>query len=113
MVAAQRPHRTRRNARTRSNARSSRRTGLSCDILRRIDTIKYSTYIAKWEDPPTRVFKVVTFYLSRFTGGDMGKHDQEVDRVEWFPVDDAIHRATYPQEREILRKAETLIRKEG
>jgi predicted NUDIX family NTP pyrophosphohydrolase len=43
----------------------------------------------------------------------MGKHDHEVDRVEWFPVDDAILRATYPQEREILRKAETLIRNES
>ena len=86
-------------------------TGLYSDILRRIDTIKYS-YVAKWEDPPTRIFKVVTFFLSRFKGGDTDKHDHEVDRVEWFPVVDAIHRATYPQEREILRKAETLIRKE-
>jgi len=86
-------------------------TGLSCDILVRIDTIKYS-YIAKWESPPTRIFKVVTFYLSRYTGGDLLQHDHEVDRVEWFSVHDAIDRATYPQEREILRKAENLIRKE-
>src|SRR6185295_3726023 len=86
-------------------------TGLSCDILVRIDTIKYS-YIAKWESPPTRIFKVVTFYLSRYTGGDLLQHDHDVDRVEWFSVHDAIDRATYPQEREILRKAENLIRKE-
>ena len=85
-------------------------TGLYCDIVLRIDTFKYS-YIATCEKPPTRIFKVVTFFLSRLTGGDTGKHDREVDRVEWFAVDDAIHRATYPQEREILRKAETLIRK--
>jgi 8-oxo-dGTP pyrophosphatase MutT (NUDIX family) len=87
-------------------------TGLFGDILARIDTIKYS-YIAKWEVPPTRIYKVVTFYLSRYTGGDLRMHDHEVDRVEWFPVGDAIDRATYPQEREILRKAETLIRKES
>ena len=87
-------------------------TGLSCAIRARIDTIEYS-YIAKWESPPTRVFKVVTFFLSRFTGGDLLQHDHEVDRVEWFAVNDAIDRATYPQEREILRKAETLIRKEA
>jgi len=84
-------------------------TGLSCDIVSRIDTIKYS-YIAKWETPPTRIFKVVTFFLSRFTGGDMDKHDHEVDQVEWFTMEDAIQRATYPQEREILRKAKDLIR---
>ena len=84
-------------------------TGLSGDILTRIDTIKYS-YIAKWESPPMRIFKVVTFFLAKFTGGDPSQHDHEVDRVEWFAVRDAIDRATYPQEREILRKAETLIR---
>ena len=87
-------------------------TGLSCDILRRIDTIKYS-YIAKWENPPTRIFKVVTFYLSRFTGGDMGKHDHEVDRVEWFPIDKAIASASYPQEKTIIRKAKELILNDG
>jgi len=87
-------------------------TGLSCDIRTLIDTIQYS-YIAKWETPPTRIFKIVTFFLSRFTGGDPSQHDHEVDRVEWFSVTDAIDRATYPQEREILRKAETLIRKEA
>lgn len=86
-------------------------TGLSCDILARIDTIKYS-YIAKWESPPIRIFKIVTFFLSRHTGGDLLQHDHEVDRAEWFDVNDAIDRATYPQEREILRKAESLIRRE-
>lgn len=86
-------------------------TGLDGDIQMKIDTIQYS-YMAKWETPPTRIFKVVTFFLSRFTGGDPSQHDHEVDRVEWFTVSDAIDRATYPQEREILRKAETLIRKE-
>jgi 8-oxo-dGTP pyrophosphatase MutT (NUDIX family) len=83
-------------------------TGLSGEILERIDTIKYS-YTARWEDPPTRIFKIVTFYLLRFTGGDLSQHDKEVDRVEWFPLDYAVEHATYSQEREILRKARALI----
>src|SRR5438093_13223210 len=45
-------------------------TGLSGNILTKIDTIKYS-YMAKWEKPPTRVFKIVTFYLLQFTEGDV------------------------------------------
>src|SRR5262245_51559504 len=49
-------------------------TGLSGEILAKIDTIKYS-YTAKWENPPVRIFKIVTFYLLRFTGGDPSKHD--------------------------------------
>jgi 8-oxo-dGTP pyrophosphatase MutT (NUDIX family) len=83
-------------------------TGLSGVIVTRIDTIKYS-YMAKWEKPTTRVFKIVTFYLLKFTEGDPSKHDQEVDRVEWFPIDKAIASASYPQEKTIIRKAKELI----
>src|SRR5947207_10568663 len=43
-------------------------TGLSGEINARIDTIKYS-YTAKWEDPPIRIFKIVTFFLLRFSEG--------------------------------------------
>jgi 8-oxo-dGTP pyrophosphatase MutT (NUDIX family) len=87
-------------------------TGLSGEILTKIGAIKYS-YTAKWEDPPARVFKIVTFYLLRFTSGDPSQHDREVQRVEWFGIDDAIRAASYAQEREVLRKARLLIQKEG
>jgi 8-oxo-dGTP diphosphatase len=83
-------------------------TGLSGEIVTRIDTIKY-TYTAKWEKPPTRIFKIVTFYLLRFTEGDPSQHDKEVDRVEWFPIDQAIKNASYPQEKSVLKKAKALI----
>ena len=85
-------------------------TGLHGDIIERIDTIKYS-YNARWEKPAVRVFKIVTFYLLHSTGGDVSQHDKEVDRVEWFPLDYAVTHATYPQEREILRKAKALIQR--
>ena len=85
-------------------------TGLSGTIVAKLDTIKYS-YMAKWETPPVRVFKIVTFYLLKFTNGDPSQHDREVDRVEWFPIDKAISSASYPQEKTILRKAKELISK--
>jgi 8-oxo-dGTP pyrophosphatase MutT (NUDIX family) len=85
-------------------------TGLSGTIICKLDTIKYS-YMAKWDQPPVRVFKIVTFYLLKFTGGDPSQHDREVDRVEWFPIDKAILSASYPQEKTILRKAKELILK--
>jgi 8-oxo-dGTP pyrophosphatase MutT (NUDIX family) len=83
-------------------------TGLSGVIVNKIDTIKYS-YMAKWEKPSVRVFKIVTFYLLKYTDGDPSQHDREVDRVEWFPIEQAIVSATYPQEKRILRKAKDLI----
>jgi 8-oxo-dGTP pyrophosphatase MutT (NUDIX family) len=85
-------------------------TGLSGTIVTKIETIKYS-YMAKWENPPTRIFKIVTFYLLRYTGGDPSQHDREVDRVEWFPIDQAISNASYPQEKGVLRKAKEMIAK--
>ena len=87
-------------------------TGLSGTIVTKIDTIKY-TYMAKWEKPPTRIFKIVTFYLLKYTDGDPSQHDLEVDRVEWFPIDQAIRSASYPQEKTVLRKARELIAKPG
>lgn len=83
-------------------------TGLSGNVVTKIDTIKYS-YVAKWETPPPRIFKIVTFYLLEFVEGDPSLHDREVDRVEWFPIDAAIGNASYPQEKAILRKAKQLI----
>ena len=83
-------------------------TGLSGNIVGKIDTIKYS-YMAKWEKPPTRVFKIVTFYLLEFKEGDPSSHDREVDRVEWFQIDTAIVNASYPQEKSIIRKAKEFI----
>ena len=82
--------------------------GLSGTIVTKIDTIKYS-YMAKWEKPAIRIFKIVTFYLLKCTDGDPSKHDREVDRVEWFPIDKAISSASYAQEKAILRKAKDLI----
>jgi len=82
--------------------------GLSGTIVAKIDTIKYS-YMAKWEKPAPRIFKIVTFYLLKFTDGDPSKHGREVDRVEWFPIDKAISSASYAQEKSVLRKAKELI----
>lgn len=83
-------------------------TGLSGTLEAKIDTIKYS-YTAKWEQPPLRIFKIVTFFLLRFTGGDTNNHDHEVERVEWFAIDTAIKHASYTQEKEVLKKAKRLI----
>src|SRR4030095_326923 len=50
-------------------------TGLLGEIIGRIDTIKYS-YNARWEEPPVRIFKIVTFYLLCSTGVDPPTHER-------------------------------------
>ena len=83
-------------------------TGLEGRILQKIDTIKY-TYTATWENPPERVFKIVTFYLMEQTGGDTSLHDWEVEQVVWFPVDEAIQKASYRTEKDLIRKARRIL----
>src|SRR5207249_11051563 len=55
-------------------------TGLSGTIVGKIDTIKYS-YVATWEKPTVRVFKIVTFYLLKNMEGDSSRQDGGVDRA--------------------------------
>jgi 8-oxo-dGTP diphosphatase len=83
-------------------------TGLRGRIVEKIETIKY-TYTARWETPPDRVFKIVTFYLMEQTGGDPANHDWEIEKVAWFPIDEAIQKASYKTEKDVLRKARSLL----
>jgi 8-oxo-dGTP pyrophosphatase MutT (NUDIX family) len=56
-----------------------------------------------------RVFKVVTFFLIRYEGGELGELAEEfrheVDEVRWVPLDEAPALMAYPGEREMVEKA--------
>ena len=86
-------------------------TGLEGTIVRKIDTIKYA-YTASWEDPPERVFKIVTFYLMEATGGDTADHDHEYDLAEWFPLAEARRRLSYANEQKVLEVAEAVLERD-
>ena len=48
---------------------------------------------------------MVSFYEFRQTGGDFSQHDNEVESVDWMPVEKALHGLTFDGEREMLRLA--------
>jgi len=56
-----------------------------------------------------RVFKVVSFYLVRYSGGRLGdlpaEHAHEVAEVRWLPLDEAPRLLAYEGEREMARRA--------
>jgi 8-oxo-dGTP pyrophosphatase MutT (NUDIX family) len=75
-------------------------TGLEAKILEPLGDISY-WYV--WEDE--RIRKKVTFFLMEATGGDVSLHDHEMEEIRWFPLQEAVRRASYPSERTVLRRA--------
>jgi hypothetical protein len=61
-----------------------------------------------WED--VRIRKTVHFFLMRATGGDPKDRDDEMEDVQWFPLERALKRAAYRGEREVLVRAAEILR---
>ncbi|MFH1146825.1 MAG: NUDIX hydrolase [Pseudomonadota bacterium] len=87
-------------------------TGLTGRILKKIDSIKY-WYSRKDGERTKRFFKVVYFFLMECIGGDITAHDDEVDEVVWYRIEDAPDKVTYPGERGIVVKAKEMLQSEA
>jgi 8-oxo-dGTP diphosphatase len=81
-------------------------TGLTGPVLGKIGSTTYWFYA---RDENVKCHKTVTYFLMRFEEGDTGDHDHEVERVVWVPATEAIERATYKGDREIIRKAMEMV----
>ena len=75
-------------------------TGLQGEIVRSLGDISYWFV---WDGE--RVRKKVAFYLMRALGGDISQHDREMEEIRWFPLAQAVKRASYPSERDVIRRA--------
>jgi 8-oxo-dGTP pyrophosphatase MutT (NUDIX family) len=79
-------------------------TGLLTRIVAVIGRIEY-TFSRKG----VRYHKEVLHFLMEAVGGDITDHDEEYDRVEWVPLDEAIQRLTHENEAEMVRRARNLL----
>ncbi len=55
--------------------------------------------------------KSVYYYLMEYLSGDITKHDDEMEAVEWLPVEKVADRLTYPSDKEVWVEAQKLIKK--
>lgn len=81
--------------------------GLEAELVTKLGDIKYA-YVRSWGDGE-RVFKIVSFYLLRYSGGEIGNiapaMQHEVAGAHWIPLEEAPRRLAYKGEKDMVRKA--------
>lgn len=83
-------------------------TGLQVRLIRPLGEIDYWFRLGG-----VRHYKTVHFYLMEAIGGDMSLHDHEYDEVEWFPLEEARRRMSYPSEVEMVDRAQDSLLRNG
>ena len=87
-------------------------TAVEARLVTKLGDIRY---VYTWSGE--RVFKVVSFYLLRYSRGRLGdiapEHRVEVDEARWLPLEDAPKLLTYTGEREMAEKALAFVREHG
>jgi len=83
-------------------------TGVDSRLLEKLGDVRY-VYTFRGQ----RVFKVVSFYLMRYSRGRLGnltpRHRHEVDEVRWIPLAEAPSLLAYDGEREMATRAQERI----
>ena len=79
-------------------------TGARGRLERKLGDVRY---VFTWDGEP--VFKVVSFYLLRYTGGRLDRlaaeHRHEVAEARWLPLEESPKLLVYKGEREMAEKA--------
>jgi 8-oxo-dGTP diphosphatase len=84
-------------------------TGTRGRLEGKLGDVRY-TYTQTWGDAAgERVFKIVSFYLLRYTSGRLGdipaEFVHEVDEVRWLPLTEASKLLAYKGEQQMAQKA--------
>jgi 8-oxo-dGTP diphosphatase len=84
-------------------------TGVRARPLRKLGDVRY---VYTWQG--VRVFKVVSFYLFRYSGGRLGDLPpalaHEVAEARWLPLEEAPALLAYGGEREMAERALAAVR---
>ena len=81
-------------------------TGLAGHALGKIGDISYWYYA---RDKNAKFRKTVHFYLLEYLSGSTEDHNWEVDKAQWFPIEEALRLIIYKGDREIVEKARGLL----
>ena len=79
-------------------------TGVEGKIIKPLTPVEY-WYVFEGE----KIKKTVYYFLMDFLSGDITKHDNEMENVEWLAMDEVEGRLTYPSDKKVWQEAEKLI----
>lgn len=81
-------------------------TGIEGEIVEHLETIEYFFTAGTRRQ---KRHKSVHLFLLRFVGGDTSEHDDEALEAAWFPIDDAIPKLSFANERHVAERARERI----
>jgi 8-oxo-dGTP pyrophosphatase MutT (NUDIX family) len=84
----------------------SEETGIAAVVDRQLGSIDYAFYS---RESGGRIHKTVHYFLMQAIGGDTSRHDHEVREARWVRIHDALQMMTYPNEREMVRRAAAAV----
>ena len=79
-------------------------TGVEAKILKPLSPV---AYWFKLESDTIK--KTVYYFLMEYTGGDITKHDHEMENVEFLPIDKVEERLTYKSDKNVWEEARKLL----
>jgi 8-oxo-dGTP diphosphatase len=74
--------------------------GVDGELVEKLGDVRYW-----YQRGGRRVFKVVSFYLFSYTGGDVADHDHEIEKARWMPLSQAARELSFAGEREMVERA--------
>lgn len=79
-------------------------TGIEGRIIKSLNPVAY-WFVLEGE----KVRKTVYYFLMEYVGGDITKHDHEMENVEWLPKDRVEERLTYESDQKVWKEAKRIL----
>jgi 8-oxo-dGTP diphosphatase len=79
-------------------------TGAKGKIVKPLTPVEY-WYVFEGQ----KIHKTVYYFLMEYVGGDITKHDFEMENVEWLPKEEVEKRLTYDSDKKVWQEALKLI----
>jgi 8-oxo-dGTP pyrophosphatase MutT (NUDIX family) len=87
--------------------------GIDGDVVAPIEEIEYWYVGTDRDGVRVRFHKSVHFYLIAVRGGDVSRHDHEVEEARWVKLEDALELLAFRNEKAVVERAGGIIARFG